>query len=79
MPLLVATHSGPFHADDVMAVALIRTFLDAEAHISRSRDPEKWAAADIVVDVGGIYDPAEGRFDRDGVSYVFKKHSKSDE
>ncbi|MFT4626212.1 MAG: uncharacterized UPF0160 family protein, partial [Myxococcota bacterium] len=33
MAVLVATHSGPFHADDVMAVALVRVFHDADAEV----------------------------------------------
>ena len=39
MPLTVATHSGPFHADDVMAWALLRRFVDADATVVRTRDP----------------------------------------
>ena len=62
MPVLVATHDGPFHADDVMAFALIRTFLDPEARVVRTRDPARIAAADIVADVGGTYDRATRRF-----------------
>ena len=34
-----------------------------DAEIQRSRDPAVIAAADIVVDVGGEYDPAKLRFD----------------
>ena len=47
--MLVATHNGPFHADDVMAVALLRTFWDAGARVDRSRDPARHDAADVVV------------------------------
>jgi uncharacterized UPF0160 family protein len=63
MPALVATHDGPFHADDVMAYALIRTFWDDEADVVRTRDPQRIARATIAVDVGGIYDPEKLRFD----------------
>lgn len=69
MPLSIATHSGPFHADDVMAVALLRRFVDAEATVVRSRNPEHWAQADVVVDVGGVFDPDAGRFDHHQASY----------
>lgn len=69
MPLSIATHSGPFHADDVMAVALLRRFVDADATVVRSRDPEDWAAADVVVDVGGVFDPEARRFDHHQASY----------
>lgn len=63
MPLVVATHNGQFHADDVTAVALVRTFLDPRARIVRTRDPELLDEADVVVDVGSVYDPARRRFD----------------
>lgn len=70
MPATVATHDGPFHADDVMAVALIRTFHDPEARVVRTRDPARIDAADLVVDVGGVFDPARGRFDHHQQSYA---------
>jgi len=69
MPLVVATHDGPFHADDVMAVALLRTFVDPDATVVRTRDPARIDAADIVVDVGAIYQPSEGRFDHHQQTY----------
>ncbi|MEM6925939.1 MAG: MYG1 family protein [Myxococcota bacterium] len=69
MPLVVATHDGPFHADDVMAVALLRTFVDPDATVVRTRDPARIDQADIVVDVGAIFDPAQGRFDHHQSSY----------
>ena len=69
MPLVVATHSGPFHADDVMAVALIRQFVDSDARIVRTRDKATLEEADLVVDVGGIFDPEQGRFDHHQASY----------
>lgn len=70
MSLLVATHSGPFHADDVLAVALIRAFHDPEARLVRTRDAERIAEADVVVDVGAVYDPASGRFDHHQATYT---------
>lgn len=63
MPLLCGTHSGSFHADDVLALALIRAFEDPDALVVRSRDPEVLARCDVVFDVGGEFDPARGRFD----------------
>jgi uncharacterized UPF0160 family protein len=67
--LRIATHDGPFHADDVMAVALLRTFVDPQAEVVRTRDPERIAEADVVVDVGGVYAPDRGRFDHHQASY----------
>ncbi|MEZ4237922.1 MAG: MYG1 family protein [Myxococcota bacterium] len=67
--MLVATHDGPFHADDVMAFALLRVFVDAEARVVRTRDPGVIAGADAVIDVGGVHDPAARRFDHHQASY----------
>lgn len=61
--MLVATHSGPFHCDDVFAGALLRSFLDPELRFVRTRDLASIAQADIAIDVGGEYDPARRRFD----------------
>jgi len=65
----VATHSGPFHADDVFACALLRTFLAGEVELVRTRDPAVIARSDLVVDVGGQYDPARCRFDHHQRAY----------
>lgn len=69
MPLHCATHDGPFHADDVLAFALIRAFADADARIERTRKPERLDAADVVFDVGARFDPAAGRFDHHQAAY----------
>jgi uncharacterized UPF0160 family protein len=61
----LATHSGPFHADDVCALAVLRT-LAPKAHIVRTRDTDTLnaiATSAIIFDVGGAYNPAEGLFD----------------
>lgn len=70
MPLDVVTHSGPFHADYVLAVALLRRWVDAAATVTRTRDPARIASADVVVDVGGRHDPATRRFDHHQASYT---------
>jgi len=70
MPTTVATHSGPFHADDVLAWALIRTFFDADAGLIRTRDQALIETADIVVDVGSLYEPASLRFDHHQQEYT---------
>lgn len=68
-PLHIVTHSGSFHADDVLAVALLRAFVDPHATVERTRDPARITAADVVVDVGSVYDPATRRFDHHQRSY----------
>lgn len=69
LSMKIGTHSGTFHADDVLAVALLRTFLDPDARVVRTRDAAVLAACDVVVDVGGEYDPATRRFDHHQGSY----------
>ena len=63
MPLEVGTHSGAFHADDVLALALIREFKDQDATVVRTRDLDRLAECDVVIDVGGVFDPKSRRFD----------------
>ncbi len=60
--MVIVTHNGKFHADDAWAVAVLH-ILFPEADIVRTRDSAVIEAADFVVDVGGIWDPATGRFD----------------
>ncbi len=60
----IATHSGGFHTDDVFAVATLQLVYGAEnVEVIRTRDESVLATADIVVDVGGVYDVATKRFD----------------
>ncbi|AOA62495.1 uncharacterized protein PAS_chr2-2_0093 [Komagataella phaffii GS115] len=55
--LKICTHSGSFHADEALAVYLLRSLKKwTNSTLLRSRDPAKWEEADIVVDVGGKYD-----------------------
>ncbi len=60
--MLIATHSGKFHADDAWAVAVLK-ILFPDSEIVRTRDPALIRSADFAVDVGDIWDPATGRFD----------------
>jgi uncharacterized UPF0160 family protein len=60
----LVTHSGSFHADDVFAVATVQLMFGKEnVHITRTRDESLILPADIVVDVGGVYDVEKRRFD----------------
>lgn len=60
----IATHNGKFHADEVFAVSLLRMLTQfKEAEIIRTRDAEILAQADVVLDVGGVYDPSTNRYD----------------
>ncbi|MAY43296.1 MULTISPECIES: MYG1 family protein [unclassified Neptuniibacter] len=60
--LTIATHSGNFHADDVFSIAALKAIFPSFKLI-RTRDHALISQADIVVDVGGEYDPETGRFD----------------
>ncbi|HEY0063336.1 MAG TPA: MYG1 family protein [Telluria sp.] len=60
--MLIVTHGGKFHADDAWAVAVLK-ILFPDAGIQRTRDSAAIEAADFAVDVGGLWDPASGRFD----------------
>lgn len=60
--MLIATHSGKFHADDVWAVTVLDMIFPG-CELIRTRDPEKILQADFAVDVGGVWDPQAGRFD----------------
>lgn len=58
----VVTHDGPFHADEVFAYAVLRAAL-GEISLTRTREPDLIDGADIVFDVGGVFDPARHRYD----------------
>ena len=60
--MLIVTHSGTFHADDAWAVAVLNVLYPG-AGIVRTRDQAVIDTADFAVDVGGVWDPAAGRFD----------------
>lgn len=50
----IGTHDGTFHCDDVTACYMLKSLDRFKDHdIVRTRDPEKLAQAEIVVDVGG--------------------------
>ena len=61
---MIGTHSGTFQCDEALGCWLLRQHPDfANAKIVRSRDNHVLDQLDIVIDVGGVYDPAKLRFD----------------
>lgn len=66
----VAVHSGSFHADEVMACALLAFcgLVDADK-IVRTREKEKIFHCEYVCDVGGEYNPAKKHFDHHQKEY----------
>lgn len=65
---VAATHSGSFHADEVLAAAALR-LVDPSLQIVRTRDQAQLDAADILFDVGRAFDPATCRFDHHQLGY----------
>lgn len=53
----ICTHSGSFHADEALAVYMLRLLPKwKQAKLVRSRNSDDWEASDIVMDVSGKYD-----------------------
>lgn len=62
----IVTHDGSYHADDVMATAILGLWLEKQNipyRIIRTRDDTTIASADYAYDLGGIYDHALRRYD----------------
>jgi len=77
--MLIATHNGSFHADEVFAIAALELLGDP-IEVVRTRDRDVLAQADLRVDVGFRDDASTGDFDhhqrgfagarRNGVGYA---------
>jgi len=63
--IAIGTHNGHFHADEALAVYLLRTHIPtySGARLVRTRDPLLLAECHTVVDVGGVYDAQRNLFD----------------
>lgn len=60
----IGTHNGHFHADEALAVYMLRQLpAYADASLVRTRDPELLKTCHTVVDVGGEYDASVHRYD----------------
>lgn len=56
----IGTHSGTFHCDEALGCFLLnQTGKFEDAGVVRSRDPAVLDTLDIVIDVGGKYEPGE--------------------
>ncbi|KAK4964225.1 hypothetical protein LTR28_003924 [Elasticomyces elasticus] len=63
---LIGTHSGHFHADEALAVYMLRLLPTyTSSPLVRTRDSEQLKTCHTVVDVGGVYDssPEVNRYD----------------
>uniref|UniRef100_A0A6T6PCI7 Metal-dependent protein hydrolase n=1 Tax=Timspurckia oligopyrenoides TaxID=708627 RepID=A0A6T6PCI7_9RHOD len=60
----IGTHSGTFHCDEALACFFLKLLPDFKtAQIVRSRDPHVLQHSDVLVDVGGEYNPEKLLFD----------------
>lgn len=62
----LVTHNGGFHADDVVAYAILQLVLDKRGEtyeLVRTRDEQVINSGDVVFDVGNVYDPSIHRYD----------------
>ncbi|GAB4813079.1 hypothetical protein N2152v2_000125 [Parachlorella kessleri] len=63
-PVRIGTHSGTFHADEALGCFMLRqTQAFKGAEVVRTRSPEVLKDLDVILDVGGVYDPSANRFD----------------
>ncbi|KAM6981212.1 MYG1 exonuclease [Aplochiton taeniatus] len=75
-PQKIGTHNGTFHCDEVLACFLLRQLPEyQDAEIIRTRDPAELAKCDVVVDVGGVYDPKKHRYDHHQRTFVDTFHT----
>jgi uncharacterized UPF0160 family protein len=62
--LRIGTHNGHFHADEALAVYMLKMLPEyAASTLVRTRDPSLLEQCHTVVDVGGEYDDAKKRYD----------------
>ncbi len=56
----IGTHNGTFHCDEALGCYLLqKTDCFKGSEVVRSRDQGVLKDLDIVIDVGGVYDPSE--------------------
>lgn len=63
-PLIIGTHNGHFHADEALAVYMLKLLPNySSASLLRTRDASLLETCHTVVDVGGEYDASKNRYD----------------
>lgn len=76
---IISTHSGAFHTDEVLAVTMAKYLKEYEdALIIRSRNDKIHTETNLVLDVGGVYDPNTNRLDHHmkEFTYTFEDEMK---
>ncbi|XP_061543871.1 UPF0160 protein MYG1, mitochondrial [Phycodurus eques] len=72
----IGTHNGTFHCDEVLACFFLQQLPEyKDAEIVRTRDSTLLAGCDIVVDVGGEFDPQRHRYDHHQRTFAETFHS----
>ncbi|XP_022095011.1 UPF0160 protein MYG1, mitochondrial-like isoform X2 [Acanthaster planci] len=72
----IGTHNGTFHCDEALACFLLRQLPEnKDAEIIRTRNQAVLDMCDIVVDVGGVYDPTKHRYDHHQRSFSHSMNS----
>ncbi|KAM9534677.1 MYG1 exonuclease [Salvelinus alpinus] len=72
----IGTHNGTFHCDEVLACFFLHQLPEyKDAEIVRTRDPAELAKCDIVVDVGGEFDPKKHLYDHHQRTFSETFHS----
>ncbi|NOY35712.1 MAG: MYG1 family protein [bacterium] len=62
--IIAVTHNAKFHTDDVFAIAALElAFNGKEISVIRTRDEEWFEKGDYIIDIGGVYDPENNKFD----------------
>lgn len=75
--MLLVTHDGSFHYDEVLATAILEKIYP-DSKLLRTRDQTKIDQGDIVYDVGRVFDPEAKRFDHHQKSFNDTFSSKYD-
>ena len=76
MSIKIGTHNGHFHCDEIFACFLLKTLPRyANAEIIRTRDQKILDECDTVVDVGGVFNAGQRRFDHHQKSFTDTFHS----
>ncbi len=69
--IVIWTHDGPYHADDLLAVAILSD-LNPGAQIVRSREGSDNVFANYAVDIGNKFNPSAGGFDHHQKDFYLK-------
>lgn len=76
----VVTHGANFHADDLFGVAAVLMYLKKKKpsekwKVIRSLDPKVWEGADIILDIGSVYNEKKNQFDHHQAGGAGKRKS----